>query len=436
MPNIIYTVSTVTNRFNGKNEMLVALTFGHGKRVRGKTRIYIGADRWNVNAQRVVLPRLASPERQDLVRTQNRINELSAAIMQAFVEADESAVTRQWLATVIDRFHHPDKYEYRGAAVPVSELFAEFMNKRKNSESWRQNYLSVLRTLRRFQLYKGALLLVADFTIETIRELEQFLRTEHNIAISSDYRDYYADIRRIRPRGEHAIGEILHRLRAFFSWCVQNEYLKLDPFTKYSIKPNAYGKPIYITIEERTHIETLDLSAYPDLAVQRDIFVFQCCIGCRAGDLLNLTKNDVIGGAVEYLPHKTREKSAKVIRVPLNAVAQRIYERYADNGDTRLLPFATIAYYNKAIKRIFRLAKLDRLVTVIDPLTGEERKRPLCDIASSHLARRTFVGNLYKQARDLNLVCALSGHTAGSKAVARYYDVDEEMRRDLVKMIE
>lgn len=436
MPNIIYTVSTVRNRFNGKNEMLVALTFGHGKRVRGKTRIYIGADRWNVDAQRVVLPRLASPERQDLVRTQNRINELSAAIMQAFVEADESAVTRQWLATVIDRFHHPDKYEYRGASVPVSELFAEFIKVRNISDGQRRNYRALARIIERFERYCGALIPLSEFTTDTVRQFEDFLRNEIDISRLPQYRDFYATIRKVQPRGEHTIYEVMHRLRAFFSWCVRNEYLKLDPFTKYSIKPNAYGKPIYITIEERTHIEMLDLSAYPDLAVQRDIFVFQCCIGCRAGDLLNLTKNDVIGGAVEYLPHKTREKSAKVIRVPLNAVAQRIYERYAENGDTRLLPFGTIAYYNKSIKRIFRLAKLDRLVTVIDPLTGDERKRPLCDIASSHLARRTFVGNLYKQARDLNLVCALSGHTAGSKAVARYYDVDEEMRRDLVKMIE
>lgn len=218
--------------------------------------------------------------------------------------------------------------------------------------------------------------------------------------------------------------------------CINKQYIRVDPFAKYSIKVGVYGKPYYITLDERARIEQLDLSAYPDLAVSRDIFVFQCCIGCRVGDLWKMTKSDIVEGAVEYLPHKTRGKSAKVIRVPLNAVARRIYDRYADNGDARLLPFGARGQYNRDIKRIFRLAGIDRLVTVIDPLTGAEGKRPLCEVASSHLARRTFVGNLYKQARDLNLVCALSGHTAGSKAVARYYDVDEEMRRDLVKMIE
>ena len=89
-----------------------------------------------------------------------------------------------------------------------------------------------------------------------------------------------------------------------------------------------------------------------------------------------------------------------------------------------------------AIKRIFKAAGLKRLVTVINPTTREEEKRVLYEIASSHLARRTFVGNLYKQVKDPNLVGSLSGHTEGSKAFARYRDIDEEMKTDLVKLLE
>jgi len=60
----------------------------------------------------------------------------------------------------------------------------------------------------------------------------------------------------------------------------------------------------------------------------------------------------------------------------------------------------------------------------------------LNEVASSHLARRTFCGNLYKKVRDPNLVGALSGHADGSKAFARYRDIDEEMKTELVKMLE
>ena len=74
--------------------------------------------------------------------------------------------------------------------------------------------------------------------------------------------------------------------------------------------------------------------------------------------------------------------------------------------------------------------------TDLNPLTGEEEKKPLNEIASSHLARRTFVGNLYKKVKDPNLICPMSGHTYGSTAFARYHEVDKEMREELVSLID
>ena len=50
----------------------------------------------------------------------------------------------------------------------------------------------------------------------------------------------------------------------------------------------------------------------------------------------------------------------------------------------------------------------------------KRKKRPLNEVASSHIARRCFVGNLYKQVKDPNLVGKLSGHKEGSKAFARH----------------
>lgn len=76
------------------------------------------------------------------------------------------------------------------------------------------------------------------------------------------------------------------------------------------------------------------------------------------------------------------------------------------------------------------------MVTVLNPTTGAEEKRPLNEIASSHLARRTFIGNLYKKVKDPNLVGSLSGHKEGSKALARYRDIDEDMKKELVNLLD
>lgn len=175
---------------------------------------------------------------------------------------------------------------------------------------------------------------------------------------------------------------------------------------------------------------------YPQLEIQQDIFVLQCLIGCRVGDLIKMTKANLINGAIEYIQRKTKEGRPLTVRVPLNATAQEIVARYKNCEGDKLLPFISEQKYNVAIKRIFKAAGLKRMVTIINPTTREEEKRVLYEIASSHLARRTFVGNLYKQVKDPNLVGSLSGHKEGSKAFARYREIDDEMKKELVDLLQ
>lgn len=85
---------------------------------------------------------------------------------------------------------------------------------------------------------------------------------------------------------------------------------------------------------------------------------------------------------------------------------------------------------------MFLDAGLTRPVVVYNPTTNEQEIRPLNEVASSHLACRCFVGNLYKQVKDPNLVGVLSGHKEGSRAFARYREIDEQMKKDLVSMLE
>ena len=119
-------------------------------------------------------------------------------------------------------------------------------------------------------------------------------------------------------------------------------------------------------------------------------------------------------------------------------MAKEILSRYYDGErkEGKLLPFISEQRYNDAIKDIFTLAGITRMVTILDPITHKDEQRPINEVASSHMARRTFIGNLYKKVKDPNLICKLSGHSEGSKAFARYRDIDEEMKRDLVNLLD
>lgn len=76
------------------------------------------------------------------------------------------------------------------------------------------------------------------------------------------------------------------------------------------------------------------------------------------------------------------------------------------------------------------------MVTILNAATGQEEKRPINELASSHLARRTFVGNLYKKVKDPNLVGALSGHKDGSRAFARYREIDDDLKKELISILD
>ena len=75
------------------------------------------------------------------------------------------------------------------------------------------------------------------------------------------------------------------------------------------------------------------------------------------------------------------------------------------------------------------------MVTVRNPITGADEQRPINEVASSHMARRTFIGNLYKKVRDPQLIGALTGHVNGRRSFARYRDIDDEIKQDLVNLI-
>lgn len=61
--------------------------------------------------------------------------------------------------------------------------------------------------------------------------------------------------------------------------------------------------------------------------------------------------------------------------------------------------------------------------------------RLLCYIASLHIARRTFIGNLYKKVKDPNIIASMSGHIEGSKAFARYRQIDDEIKQSVIELI-
>lgn len=440
---------------NGRSEIQFRLSLTKDIKLRLKSGIYIKPSRFNAGT--IVKPRANQEEIAELKELERKIRDLEDYIYALCEDNPVERLTKEFLTKEIDRFHHP-KRERKPKEVEEKlqkkfiELVEEFPTKRGLSE-WRHRRYGVLsRSLHRFELYRKvkrqlpAKLDFEMFTTDILEDYERFLRNEPEIfdKYPRIFEQYPAETRKARksrrpfPKGDNTIINIFACLRTFFHWAIEEGLTTNNPFVKYKGKTTEhYGTPYYITLEERDRIADFDLSANKSLAVQRDIFIFHCCIGCRISDLMRLTPANIINDAVEYIASKTKGERPNVIRVPLTQRAKDILERYkGEDSEGRILPFISSQKYNVAIKKIFKECGITRIVTILNPTTGEEEQRPINEIASSHLARRTFVGNLYKKVKDPNLVGALSGHKEGSRAFSRYLDIDDDMKKELIGLME
>lgn len=418
---------------------------------------YVICDRGEI----VVNERLVTPAVKTATAAKNALASLAAAIETTYQhEPDPNALPPQWLQMVVDKFHGRDVVKDDGR--PTIFAYGEEYLKAKGLATNRERHFNVL--FRDIARYEGFVRMTdkkranycfdpAKVTSDEIEGFFDYIRNEHQLqkeypaifsAIFEKYPEGVAATRRtatVKERGRNTMAGKEKNVRMLFKWLNDTGRIANNPFKGVEIEKENYGTPYYLTLDERNMIADFDLSATPALAVQRDIFVFQCLTGCRVGDLMKLTLANVDGDVLRYIPHKTKDDHhATAAVVPLKAGendrALRLIERYEGMDEAgRLFPYISPQRYNDAIKRVLTVCGVTRMVQVLNPITGEPENKPLNEIASSHMARRTFVGTAYKIVSDPNIIGKMSGHVEGSRAFTRYRDIDEDILKDVLSRL-
>jgi len=400
-------------------------------------------------SKRLVLKisRLKTDEVQHTEDVKKQLDNMLEFIDNNLQQVGANNVSKGWLAQQIDDFTNPhddevDSDESELKQMSFYEMFDVFLEKREISQGKKNQYKVFRRILQRYEMYKQLLDPKFKLSLDTldgngIEEIGDYIKKEYKLLEKfPNIIEAVNESRQPGPRGQNTVNGHYKKLKAFVRWAIDKEYTTNNSFRKFKIPKDIYGTPYCLTLEDLSQLEKADLSKRPGLAVQRDIFVFQCCIGCRVSDLKELTMANVINNEIHYIARKTKDGNPKTIKVPINNTAQAIIDRYADPKRKELLPFISDQNYNEAIKEVFKLTGLTRNVVVRNSLTGESEIRPLNEIASSHLARRTLTNILYKKYKDQSLVSAITGHAPNSSAFARYRDIDEDMRREMVSVLD
>lgn len=461
-----YYLGRITNSA-GESEINLRLYVSRDIRLRIGSAIWLDRKRWGKKND-INIPIIQGEEREQLLEKRTKLKALTDVLEREINTcADKTTITREHLEKIVKKFHKPIKAK-REFEKSFFDVIDTYLAAHKLSENRLKNFRVLVRCLHRFELFKkkdgsrGFTLSFANLTPELLRQIEDFLLDEKTIFLQyPDIYEQYPYSAKVavktpkrkrpptldeegnevpkgmpKPRGQNSVADMLTRFRAFTLWAIDNGYTANNPFKHFTIGEIVYGTPIYITNEERNRLLETDLSDDKELETQRDIFVFQCLVGCRVSDLYKMTYRSIINDAIEYIPRKTKEDRPITVRVPLNETARKLIAKYQEYSRDSLFPFNTEQDYNRKIKEAFRRAGLDRTVTVLDQQTRQEVQKPLYEVASSHMARRTFIGNIYKKVKDPNLVGVLSGHKEGSKAFARYRTIDDDMKKELIGFLD
>ena len=280
-----------------------------------------------------------------------------------------------------------------------------------------------------------------DLTTDMLMEFRQFLYDEYKYV--SLYPHLYP-----RGSGHHwpkkrlrdtTVVHDLKLLQAFFAELENADEIRRSPFRKLSMEKRRiimhtmYDAPVFLRAEELKVVIETDVPV--ELQWAKDLFVLNCAIGCRIGDLLRLTMDKVTVSDegipyVHYIPSKTArlQKSNVEVHTPLIEPALEIIKRtglhFMDHNH-----HYGLQQYNKTLRRLLRYCGITRQVSLFCQESGDNIYKPICDVATSKLARKTHIDMLNKV--QINYYAA-GLHRTGSDAVFRYTNLELKDRYELL----
>lgn len=284
--------------------------------------------------------------------------------------------------------------------------------------------------LDRFLHIRGLSYLSAgEFDDKMLMEFRQFLYDEYKYV--PEYRSLYQDMRQQnipeKRLSSNTVVSQLKMLQTFFSELEFARDIERSPFhqlskeRKRAVMKTKYDEPICLTGEEFNRILNAKVSkCYSDV---RDAFVVNCAIGCRISDFITLTMDNVSVSPegipyVHYLPQKTAGESHTnaEIQTPLVRFAFEIIKRTGFAFKTARNIYGNMGY-NAQLKGLLQECGIDRKVPVYNDQAKRNEYKPVCELASTKLARKTHIDMLTKIQID---EYAAGLHKEGSGVVHRY----------------
>jgi integrase len=304
-------------------------------------------------------------------------DKISSIIYRGIEEGKE--ITRSY---ILEQLKFVPKNE-----TPLTELFTRFIKGKEEellSKETIKDYNSCLKVFEDFQDN-----VLKEYTLSMV-DREMLLDFRKYLLVDRHYND----------------NSIRKRFKTLSS------FMKTEGIDFSTIKPKLQLPKTEFVVLDRKELQLLKRfkKFSPKEQVYIDLFILNCLMGLRFGDLSTLDKGSFIVENNEPYYYKTNEKTNQPIKIYIVKTAKEILEKYNYKLPIKL----NNQVFNREIKNIFRnhdlfseKVKLREMVGN-NTLVKEYEKRA---VISSHTCRRTFITLNIMNFVDIPSIMKMTGHT-------------------------
>tara|TARA_B100000809_G_C15136800_1_gene530994 strand:- start:4429 stop:5481 length:1053 start_codon:yes stop_codon:yes gene_type:complete len=249
-----------------------------------------------------------------------------------------------------------------------------------------KNYQSTIGRLEAYEIKIGKKLLFNDINIDFYHSLMNYCKVE----LEQSTNTFGCHIKHIKTWMNTATEEGIN----------SNLMFRSRGFATTTESVNS----TYLTLAEIELLKQLDLEGN-HLEKVRDIFLVACFTGLRIGDYHKICFANMINE--NTMLKIFTEKTSKEVVIPIHPFVYETLKKYRG-----ILPMISHQKFNKYIKDVIALAKIDKYVT-------------------SHCARRSFATNAFKSGVPSLSIMQITGHTT-EKNFLKYIRVTKEENAKLI----
>lgn len=329
-------------------------------------------------------------EFKDKKIVQDKLNELEDYIIKKYNESISTGlfINSEWLKKILDEFFNQVEevdlnYLTNYCNHYVSKL--KFKTNEKTgavgtSRATVTKYTTIKVKIENFEKFKNRRFLLSDVGLDFRQQFLEYLIEKENLS-------------------RNTVGRYIKFLKTI---CLDaqktgykvNRELPLIKGFKVEVKK------IYLNFKD---IEKLQNKQYKEKkhSIARDWLIIGCYIGQRAGDLLQLTKNNISTNKNRSFINVLQQKTKKRVTIPIKKEVKDILNKYEGNFPPAYSKnsASSLAVFNRHIKKTCELAEIDEMVegSKIDPKTKRKKEDVYAkhELVTSHICRRSFATNFY-----------------------------------------